>query len=110
MNESKIIRMLYATYSGGYDEGGLHYGKAVSEQKYGKALEMWNGYKPKTYLYRVDLSCDGDNLTYYLGPADIKIDNDTRVISFNDRAFGAKLANYRTGRNQACMTLIITTK
>ncbi len=86
----------YETYSGGYDEGGLQYGKAVSEQKYGKALEMWNGYKPKPYLYRVDLSCDGDNLTYYLGPADIIIDNDTRVISFNDRAFGAKLANYRT--------------
>ncbi|MGN1198884.1 MAG: hypothetical protein ACI4TA_14960 [Acetatifactor sp.] len=86
----------YETYSGGYDEGGLQYGKARSGQKYGKTLEMWNGYKPKPYLYRVDLSCDGDNLTYYLGPTDIQIDNDTRVISFNDRDFGAKLANYRT--------------
>lgn len=86
----------YETYSGGYDEGGLQYRKARSEQKYGKTLEMWNGYKSKPYLYRVDLSCDGDNLTYYLGPTDIQIDNDTRVISFNDRDFGAKLANYRT--------------
>lgn len=61
-----------------------------------KTLEKWNGYKPKPYTYRVDLSCDGDNITYYLGPTDIQIDDDTRVISFNDRGFGAKLANYRT--------------
>lgn len=86
----------YETIKGGYDEGGLHFGKARSEQKYGNSLEKWNGYKPKPYTYRVDLSCDGDNITYYLGPTDIQIDDDTRVISFNDRGFGAKLANYRT--------------
>ena len=86
----------YETIKGGYDDGGLHFGKARSELKYGESLERWNGYKPKPYTYRVDLSCDGDNITYYLGPTDIQIDDDTRVISFNDRGFGAKLANYRT--------------
>lgn len=86
----------YETIKGGYDDGGLHFGKARSELKYGDSLEKWNGYKPKPYTYRVDLSCDGDNITYYLGPTDIQIDDDTRVISFNDRGFGAKLANYRT--------------
>lgn len=86
----------YETIKGGYDEGGLHFGKARSEQKYGNSLAKWNGYKPKPYTYRVDLSCEGDNITYYLGPTDIQIDDDTRVISFNDRGFGAKLANYRT--------------
>ena len=86
----------YETYSGGYDEGGLQYSKYVSKQKYEKDLEKWNGYKPKPYIYRVDLSCDGDNVTYYLGPDDIQIDDDIRVFSFNDREFGAKLANYRT--------------
>ena len=86
----------YETITGGYDDGGLHFEKARSELKYGDSLEKWNGYKPKPYTYRVDLSCDGDNITYYLGPTDIQIDDDTRVISFNDRGFGAKLANYRT--------------
>lgn len=86
----------YETIKGGYDDGGLQFGKARSELKYGDALGKWNGYKPKPYTYRVDLSSDSENITYYLGPTDIQIDNDMRVISFNDRGFGAKLANYRT--------------
>ena len=65
----------YETIKGGYDDGGLHFGKARSELKYGDSLEKWNGYKPKPYTYRVDLSCDGDNITYYLGPTDIQIDD-----------------------------------
>ena len=86
----------YKTYRGGYDDGGLQYSKAMSKNKYEKVLEKWNGYKPKPYTYRVDLSGEGGNLTYYLGPSDIQIDDHTRVISYNDRGFGAKLANYRT--------------
>lgn len=86
----------YETIKGGYDDGGLHFEKARSKEKYGETLEKLYSYMKKPYGYRVDLTCDKDNIIYYVGPTDIQIDDDTRVISYNDRSFGAKLVNTRT--------------
>lgn len=84
------------TIKGGYDDGALKFEKEQSEKKYGDTLRELASYAPKPYTYRVDLTCDDDNITYYLGPTDIPLDDGKRVISFNDRGFGAKIVNYRT--------------
>ena len=83
----------YATTRGGYDDGGLAFSKNKSENYYNE-IERLGNYMPKPYGYRTDL-VDGDTeVTYYLGPDDIILDNNTRVISFNsDR--GRTMVNYR---------------
>lgn len=80
---------------GDYDDGNLAYAKSVSKIKYGPRLEELAGYQPKPYSYRVDITCDGETETYYVGPSDIDLDGKRRVISFNSD-FGHELVNYQT--------------
>ena len=84
----------YATNRGGYDDGSLSFSKSSSEHYY-KEIERLGNYIPKPYGYRTDL-VDGDaTVTYYLGPEDIVLDDQTRVISFNSDQ-GRTMVNYRT--------------
>ena len=85
----------FSTIRGGYDDGGLRYSKDLSKRKYGPILEQIERYQPKPYTYRVDIIFDGKTEVYYIGADDIKINGDTRVISYNSD-FGKKLVNYRT--------------
>lgn len=84
----------YATTRGGYDDGGLAFSKNKSERYY-KEISRLDSYISKPYGYRTDL-VDGDTtITYYLGPDDIILDNNVRVISFNSDQ-GRTMVNYRT--------------
>lgn len=84
----------YVTNRGGYDDGSLSFLKCSSERYY-KEIERLGNYIPKPYGYRTDL-VDGDaTVTYYLGPEDIVLDDQTRVISFNSDQ-GRTMVNYRT--------------
>lgn len=81
--------------TGDYDDGNLSFQKNQSEYRYGKRLDELSSYKPKPYSYRVDITFAGENETYYLGPIDVILEDNKRVISFNNE-FGKKLVNYRT--------------
>lgn len=80
---------------GSYDDGNLSYAKHLSKTKYGKRLDQLSSYRPKPYNYRVDITADGNTETYYVGPLDIVLDGQTKVISFNSD-FGHNLVNYQT--------------
>lgn len=84
----------YATNRGGYDDGGLSFSKNNSEQYY-KEIERLGNYIPKPYGYRTDLVNGDTEVTYYLGPDDIILNNNKRVISFNSDQ-GRMMVNYRT--------------
>ena len=83
----------YAT--GDYDDGNLSFSKSHSKQKYGSRLEELTGYINKPYSYRVDISCDDDTETFYIGATDIVLDNGEKVISANSE-LGYELINYQT--------------
>lgn len=83
------------TIKGGYDDGGLKFAKERSKTKYEPKIKELNGYIPKPYTYRVDITFAGKTETYYLGQEDITLDSITRVISLNSY-FGSKLVHYRT--------------
>ena len=83
----------YAT--GDYDDGNLSYAKYVSNNKYGARLKQLDGYVPKPYSYRVDITQNGNNETYYVGAADVFVNGKQQVISANSD-FGHELINYRT--------------
>lgn len=85
----------FSTIGGGYDDGGLSYSKDLSRRKYGPILEQIEKYQPKPYEYRVDIVFDGKTEVYYVGADDIKINGNTRVISYHGD-FGKTLVNYRT--------------
>ena len=96
ITSSKDFTSRFATCRGGFDDGELQFRKEISKKKYEHTLEKWSGVQPRPYTYRVDLNSDDENITYYLGPEDIQIDDDVKVISYNDKGFGSKLVNYRT--------------
>lgn len=83
----------YAT--GAYDDGNLSFSKDLSKRKYGPQIEKLTGFINKPYSYRVDISCDDDTETFYIGAADIVLNNDKKVISANSE-LGYKLINYQT--------------
>ena len=85
----------FSTIGGGYDDGGLSYSKDLSKRKYGPILEQIERHQPKPYTYRVDIVFDGKTEVYYVGADDIKVNGDTRVISYNSD-FGKTLVNYRS--------------
>ena len=80
---------------GDYDDGNLSFAKSHSKQKYGQRLEDLTGYINKPYSYRVDISCDDDTETFYIGASDIVLDNGKKVISVNSE-LGYELINYQT--------------
>lgn len=80
---------------GDYDDGNLSFAKSHSKQKYGQRLEDLTGYINKPYSYRVDISCDDDTETFYIGASDIVLDNGKKVISANSE-LGYELINYQT--------------
>ena len=80
---------------GDYDDGNLSFAKSHSKQKYGQRLEDLTGYINKPYSYRVDISCDDDTETFYIGASDIVLDNEKKVISANSE-LGYELINYQT--------------
>lgn len=80
---------------GDYDDGNLSFAKALSKSKYGPRLEELESYQPKPYSYRVDITAEGTTETYYVGAADIDLDDGRKVISFNSD-FGHELVNYQT--------------
>lgn len=80
---------------GDYDDGNLSFAKSHSKQKYGQRLEDLTGYINKPYSYRVDISCDDDTETFYIGASDIVLDNGKKVISTNSE-LGYELINYQT--------------
>ena len=84
----------YATISG-YDDGGLSYAKSVSRQKYEPRLTLLYSYKGRPYQYRVDISSESKTEVYYVGSADIVLNNTTQVISANSR-LGRELIHYQT--------------
>ena len=81
--------------TGDYDDGGLSFAKSLSKQKYGSRIEELTECTNKPYSYRVDISCDDDTETFYIGAADIVLDNGKKVISANSE-FGYELINYQT--------------
>ena len=81
--------------TGDYDDGNLSFAKSHSKQKYGPRIEELTGYTNKPYSYRVDISCDDDTETFYIGAADIVLDNGKKVISANSE-LGYELVNYQT--------------
>lgn len=83
----------YAVISGGYDDGQLSFNKQRSEGLY-KEIEKLSDYLPKPYGYRRDILVRNSHKTFYLGAADIEIDGEKKVISFNSE-FGKKLVNIR---------------
>lgn len=80
---------------GAYDDGGLSYAKSVSQRKYGQRLEDLESYIPKPYSYRVDITLDGKTEVYYIGAADIELEDGVRVISANSE-LGYEMVNYQT--------------
>ena len=80
---------------GDYDDGNLSFAKSHSKQKYGQRLEDLTGYINKPYSYRVDISCDDDTETFYIGASDIVLDNGKKVISVNSE-LSYELINYQT--------------
>lgn len=80
---------------GDYDDGNLSFAKSHSKQKYGQRLEDLTGYINKPYSYRVDIGCDDDMETFYIGASDIVLDNEKKVISANSE-LGYELINYQT--------------
>lgn len=80
---------------GDYDDGNLSFAKSISNSKYSGKISEVLKYKPKPYAYRVDLSNDNQSMIFYLGAADLILDDQKRVFSYNSD-FGRKLVNYRT--------------
>lgn len=84
----------YSVNRGGYDDGGLHFRKALAEPLRVEK-ERYASYIPNPYAKRAEFS-DGDSTkVYYLGPDDVIIDDQKIVISYNSD-FGQELVNYQT--------------
>lgn len=94
IHDAKDYANQYATYTGGYDEGGLSVAKERSKHKYGKKLGDLDKYRAKPYSYRVDITFAGKTEVYYIGADDIELDDGKRVYSFNSE-FGRQLVNVR---------------
>ncbi|SDZ76616.1 hypothetical protein SAMN02910384_00015 [Pseudobutyrivibrio sp. ACV-2] len=94
IHDAKDYANQYATYKGGYDEGGLSVAKERSKRKYGKKLGDIDKYRAKPYSYRVDITFAGKTEVYYIGADDIEFEDGKRVYSFNSD-FGRQLVNIR---------------
>lgn len=78
-----------------YDDGGLNWAKNESIRKYEPRLKQLADYRPRPYLYRVDISREEESETYYIGAIDVFLNGRKVVISANSE-LGHQLVNYQT--------------
>lgn len=83
---------LYATISGGYDDGALTYAKNRS-LPYHEENEKLRMYIEKPYQYRVDIDGEDKTRSFYLGMKDIRFNDKLEVMSVRSD-LGRALVNY----------------